>query len=260
MSKYKSGVIAISSLFLAVGALSMPTSVAAETPAESASGYDVAKITNPVSCERMTVDSEAFVQLVKGIAASSDAADLEADYPGITRYMVVAMLPLLNQSTEETMPELWTKLGGVFDVEFTPSELYWMMRLFESGSGQKLLSSMCANAQIGGIIDDVMSDDMMIKVETVNKAMDETKAIAVKQTIEDMTKAEAREMMALAPKAGFQKFASIRPKLVEIKTAWMNEDDPRYDSQLDKVITDAIDEFTAATDEGRSPKKLPAEI
>ena len=158
------------------------------------------------------------------------------------------------------MPELWTDIGGVFDDALTPIERYWMMRLFESGAGQKLISSMCANAKLDGIIDDVMSDDMVIKVETVSKAAEETKKVAVKQAVEDMTTAEKREMEALAPKAGLPKFAAIRPKIIELKTAWMNKDDSRYDDQLDKVVTDAIDEFIAATDEGRSPKKLPAEI
>lgn len=260
MSLYISRTIAPSLLFATVAAMGFSPSVSAETPIESASGYDVAKITNPVSCERMAVDSEAFSLLVKGISARDDAAELEADYPGISRYIVIAMLPLLNRSTEETIPELWTDIGAVFDADLMPSERYWMLRLFESGAGQKLLVSMCANAQIGGIIDDVMSDDMVIKVETVDKAMDKTKKIAVKQAIDAMTEAEERELQILAPKAGFRKFTAIRPKLIEIKTAWMNKDDPRYDDQLDTVITEAVDEFIVATDEGRTPKKLPADI
>ena len=260
MSHYKNRVIAASLLLSTAGAFALPAVVSAEIAVESASGYDVAKITNPASCERMAVDSEAFTLLVKGISVRDDAADLEADYPGITRYMVMAMLPLLNQSTEETIAELWTDIGGVFDTALTPSERYWMMRLFESGAGQKLLSSMCANAKIDGIIDDVMSDDMVIKVETVSKAAEETKKVAVKQAVGNMTTTEKREMEALAPRAGLPKFAAIRPKIIEIKTAWMNKDDPRYDEQLDKVVADAIDEFMAATDEGRTPKKLPAEI
>lgn len=260
MPHYTLGIMAASLLLSSVGAIILPTVVSAETAVESASGYDVAKITNPASCERMTVDSDAFTLLITGISASDDAADLEADYPGITRYMVIAMLPLLNQSTQETMSELWADIGGVFDDALTPIERYWMMRLFESGAGQKLITSMCANAKLDGIIDDVMSDDMVIKVETVSKASEETKKVAVKQAVEDMTTAEKREMEALARKAGLPKFAAIRPKIIEIKTAWMNKDDPRYDDQLDKVVADAIDEFIAASDEGRSPKKLPAEI
>ena len=260
MSHFKSRAIAASLLFSTSGAFGLPTSVSAEIAAESVSGYDLAKITNPASCERMAVDSEAFTLVVKGTSASDDAADLEADYPGITRYMVMAMLPLLNQSTEETIPELWADIGGVFDNALTPSERYWMMRLFESGAGQKLLSSMCANAKIDGIVDDVMSDDMVIKVETVSKAAEETKKVAVKQAVGNMTTAEKREMEALAPKAGLPKFAAIRPKIIEIKTAWMNKDDPRYDDRLDKMVADAIDEVIAASDEGRTPKKLPAEI
>lgn len=254
-----SGFLATSGMAIAAQPVFAATQEA-ETPLESASGYDVAKITNPVSCERMTVDSETFTLLVKGISASDDAADMESDYPGITRYMVIAMLPLLNQSTEETIPELWKDIGGVFDTALTQSERYWMIRLFESGAGQKLLSSMCANAKLDGIINDVMSDDMVIKVETVSKAAEDTKKIAVQQAIGNMTTAEKREMEALAPKAGLQKFAAIRPKIIEIKTAWMNKDDPRYDDQLDTAITDAVDEFIAATDQGRNPKKLPAEI
>lgn len=260
MSHYTFRIMATSLLLSFSGAFVLPTVVSAEATVESANGYDIAKITNPLSCERMTVDSEAFTLLVAAISASDDAADMEADYPGITRYMVIAMLPLLNKSTEETIPELWTDIGGVFDSALTPVERYWMMRLFESGSGQKLVSSMCANAKIDSIVEDIMSEDMVIKIETVSKAADDTKKIAVKQAVENMTDAEMREMKALLQKAGFEKFSTIRPKIIEIKTAWMNKDDPRYDDQLDVVITDAVNEFMAASDEQRTPKKLPAEI
>lgn len=240
-------------------ALAFPQEVHAAAAVETASGFDLAKITNALSCEQLAVDDPNFSQLVSAMAASEDLADVETAYPGLTRYMVISMLPWLNLGIEESIPQLWTDIGVVFDAELTADERSSLHRLFESSGGQKLLSAMCANAQLDGIIDDVMSDDMMIKTSTVQKSWEDTKSVAVKQAVDAMSEAELAEFERLVPKAGFQKFTAIRPKIVEIKTAWMNEDNPKYDNQLDAAIDSAIEEYIAATDEGRTPKKLPAE-
>jgi hypothetical protein len=247
----------------ALVALAQPAMVQAQPnngaveQAEKVTGYQIAQVTNTAACEKVTYGTPNFEKLVAGLVATPDIADIETDYKGVTRYMAHAMLPILNESVEASMPQLWTDLGAIFDGNFNDIERGWLLKLFQSSGGQKLINSVCENTEIDGIIAEAVSGDGSISVDTVEQSTNASKAKIVKEALKDMTAAEEREFTALALKAGFHKFSKVRPMLIETKTAWMNADDPEYDVLIDDVIAEAITEFMAAKDEGRQPKALP---
>ena len=85
---------------------------------------------------------------------------MEVEHPGILAAMWEAARPIIAQSLEDTLPDLWDGLAAVYAKHSTPAQLDECIRFFESPTGRKFVAEMNRNVDIKPMMgDSVTSSD-----------------------------------------------------------------------------------------------------
>lgn len=179
-------------------------------------------------------------QALDGLLAEDSVKAMERENPGIVRAMWTAARPILAESVDKSMPDLWDRLSKVYARHFTPAQLDEMLRFFRSPLGQKFLVAMHSSADVRPMLRDVLRPgDGKVSEGSYMQTVTGAALGAAKA----MTPAEAAEFERFFATRVGKKMVEAGPDVSRTMLEWTNRPDPEMDARIQQAMLEAAQKF-----------------
>ncbi|WP_448659532.1 hypothetical protein ACPVPU_03445 [Sphingomonas sp. CJ99] len=177
-----------------------------------------------------------------GLLADADVEALEKDYPGIVAHMLVRMRPVIERQVETSLPDLWQRTALLFDAKMTPEEIEQAYTYYTSPAGQRLISKVHERFDVKPMIAQVLSDpDSNVTTDSIRQGLANT----IPSIVAEFSSEDQIALLAFTRTSAFEKIKALNPLLAQTKTEWSNESTPEEDAEIERVVTEAVEQFIA---------------
>lgn len=189
--------------------------------------------------------------LAKDLQSDPDVAEMEADYPGITAYMLSSIRSEVEAQVTKSMPELWNAIAEVFATGMNAAELEQAYAYYSSPAGQRLVAATNENADYSKLSKAIVADpDSAVKAKDVNSAL----RAGLSKTVADMSNEDLGVLMAFAKTPAYRKVEKLGPAVQEASAVWANTSTPENDKRLEDIAVKAIEDFIEKADTKKAAK------
>jgi Uncharacterized protein conserved in bacteria (DUF2059) len=206
-----------------------------------------------------TLKSEATIQgearyafdgrLAKDLQADPDVASLEAEYPGVTQHMLLAMQSEIEALTAKSIPDLWDRLAKIFASGMTEAELIQALAFYSSPTGKRLIAATHANTDYARLGKAVVEDpESKVSVKDLKAAV----RAGVGKTVDGMSEDDTATLMAFSKTAAYLRVRELGPKVIETAAEWSNESSAEDEQRMEEIASKAIEEFIDKADSANS--------
>lgn len=183
-------------------------------------------------------DQRALALAAQIMAGNPDFAALDKEYPGISRELMEALLPLINRSSRERLPQLWERQAALYGRNFNAGELQTLILFYQSPTGQKLIRLMMdkmdstrsvaelskrGDVSAGAVLADVQATGQKVAAE-----MDETDKAALLRLIGS----------GLMPR-----IQAISLETQQLALSWYDESAPWEEEAMEKAILRIVEKY-----------------
>lgn len=229
----------IAFMLLAAAQIAAPPAQAAPAPevveARQAEAQRLARLLNSQETIVGSADDDTRAVAVMGqlVEGNADLAALEKRYPGISKQIAVELMPLINRSANERLPQLWERQARLYADTFTAAELRTLNAFYGSSTGAKLIAAMMRNVQPRVSLEEAKrSPDFSISPQS---ALADIKA-AVPAVVQSMDANDQAVLIAFATSGLAPKMKRLAPQTQQVVLTWMNESAPWEEAATEKLI------------------------
>lgn len=185
-------------------------------------------------------DAQVLALIEQMFSANADLAALEKEHPGVSREMTVALLPIINRSTRERLPQLWERQAALYARTFTAVELDTLIAFYSSPTGQKLIRVMQENMQTEHSLAELKKDgEFNLSANSVLADVHATGSKIVGQ----MDDADKAALGALMASGLLTKLKALALPTQQIALDWYDESAPGEDEETERVLAAIIDKY-----------------
>jgi hypothetical protein len=171
-----------------------------------------------------------------------DAKALEAEYPGIWQAVWNRIEPEVRRYVEADYPKFWSRLEALYSSRLTESEAQALLAFYRSPTGQKMLRTMLAGQDSASFIAGVVSSENgTVSAEQLRSA---TQASRLK-AVQSIGPADDEQLNALMNAISLDKFRAVGADTQRVTLEWVNEEDPAFDANLEKLMKAALEAHMA---------------
>lgn len=186
-------------------------------------------------------DAKAVELMNQLVAGNADMVDLEKQYPGIAREMAQAMLPIVNRSARERLPQLWERQAALYAKHFNDDELVTLIAFYSSPTGTKLIRVMMASIKPDNMMAEAAaSKDLKISSTSVMKDIRAT----APQLVDAMDAEDQRALAGLMRSGLVPRLKQLGPQTQELALAWYDESAPWEEAEIDKAMLAVVEART----------------
>jgi hypothetical protein len=213
-----------------------PPAARAEQPREAALA-----LVRVLNSEAMVVgdagtDAKAHELMRQLSQGNKQLAELETGHPGILRALADAMLPIVNRSARERLPQLWQRQARLYGDSFTDAELAKLTAFYTSPTGRKLITTMQSSMKTDAMMAEASrTPGFKVSPEAVAKDV----AATTPALMGRMDGTDHLQLMALAQTGLLDRLKAVGPKSQAISLAWYDESAPWEEAETDRAI-DAV--------------------
>lgn len=230
------------SLALAAPAVAQqPPAASTVSPAVSERAFKLAELLNSDAIIiGNTSDAEALDMLRQLWGSREELVEMEKSTPGITLAFARELLPIVDRSSRERLPELHRRQAALYATNFTAAELDTLIAFYSSPTGTKLIAAMQAAIKPKAIIAEASkSEDFKFGAQSV--------LTDIRATVPDIMKTmDASDKAALtqfAQSGVAPKMRALSPKTQQLAIDWMNEETPWEGAEMEKAIERVVARF-----------------
>jgi hypothetical protein len=219
-----------------------------------AEGLKLVKLMQPPEMVLAQIDS-AMGTLAQQFEQVEALKGVEADYPGITRYLIESLRPATLAEVERNRPAYFEELANFYAAHFTLSEIKQLVSFWGAPLGQRFIRQVNKNMKFTQ-----SAKDMVTQIGSGNDNISET---AMKQdmraaAIKAVAQTERADLDAVAKFAATpvgQKLLRLSKEKQAIEMKWANVPlSKEADAQIRKDVLTAMNEFMARVDADRANK------
>lgn len=190
-------------------------------------------------------DQKALAMVPELFGANPELAALEKEHPGIALEIAKAMLPIINRSARERLPQLWDRQAALYSRHFSAAELDKLIAFYSSPTGIKLIRVMFEKLQPRRMLEEAKkSEDFTF---SGSAAVADIRA-AAPGVAEAMNAEDQRVLLALMATGLLPKLQKLGPETQQITITWMNESAPWEDAEAEKAVVKIIDSRMEASE------------
>lgn len=218
---------------------------AAPAPTDPAVTERAIKLATMLNSEAIIVgnaksDEEALPLVTQLWGSKEDLAALEKESPGISVALAREVMPIINRSARERLPELHRRQAALYAANFTAAELDTLIAFYASPTGTKLIATMLASIKPKAVIAEASkSEDFRFGSESVLKDIRST-APAITRVMDETDKAALTRLITsgLAPR-----LKALAPQTQTIALEWYNEEAPWEAAEIEKAMERVLARF-----------------
>jgi hypothetical protein len=191
-------------------------------------------------------DQQAVEMMQELFDSDPEMVEMERDYPGIVKQFAEAMLPIINKSSLERLPQLQASQAALYQDTFTDPELAALIEFYSSPTGRKLVAQ---------TLDTIAFDTTMTEMKqspdfeySAASTVADTRAAGAKIA----TGMDRQDQLTLAEfgRSGLiPKLQAMALKTHQIVIDWNNEYAPGEEAALDAAIETILDKRMESMDE-----------
>ncbi|WP_373489836.1 DUF2059 domain-containing protein [Parasphingorhabdus sp.] len=192
-------------------------------------------------------DDRRAVEMMQELFDSDpDMADMERDYPGIVQQFAEAMLPIINESSRERLPDLQARHAALYAETFTDAELAVLIAFYSSATGRKLISHALDSMNFEATMAEMkQSGDFQYSAESTVKDSHAAAAKAI-----GAMNAEDQAVLAELGRSGLlPKLQAMALQTHQITIDWNDEYASGEEVALDEVLEAILDKRMESSDE-----------
>lgn len=185
-------------------------------------------------------DAEAiqFIQQLWG--SREDLIDLEKENPGITRALAQELMPIVDRSARERLPELHQRQAALYSAHFDANELDTLVAFYRSPTGMKLVNAMMDNVKPKAIVAEAsQSEDFKFGAESALKDI----RAAVPDAVKAMDATDQAVLIRFAQSGVAPKLRMLAPKTQQVAIDWMGEEAPWEAAASEKAVERVLARF-----------------
>lgn len=178
-------------------------------------------------------DAAAIAMVPKLAEANTQLAALEGEHPGLLLALAKEMMPIVNRSARERLPELHRRQARLFAESFTASELQSLLDFYASPTGQKMITLMMANLRPDAMLAEAAkSPDMKVGAESALKDIQAT----VPSIVAKLDASDEPALRKLMASGLLPRLKELAPRTQTIGLNWMNETTPQEETETNRVM------------------------
>lgn len=192
-------------------------------------------------------DDTKVVSLIRQLAEGEpELVSLEREHPGLMKAMASAILPIINRSERERLPELQRRQAILYGSTFNDADLMTLTQFYSSPTGQKLIAIMNDAIRPNAMLAEMTaSPDLKISPASVLKDI-----AAVKPELAKQMTAEDQEILKAFGRSGLiPRIEAVAPETQAIALAWYDENAPWEEAETEKALASVLNEFGIGDDE-----------
>lgn len=187
-----------------------------------------------------TSDAEALDLLRQLWGSREGLAEMETKNPGITLALARELLPIIDRSSRERLPELHRRQAALYAANFTAAELDTLIAFYSSPTGAKLIASMQASIKPKAIIAEAsQSEDFKFGAQSALKDIRAT----IPDIMKTMDASDKAALIRFAQSGVAPKMRALSPKTQQLAIDWMNEEAPWEGAEMEKAIERVLARF-----------------
>ncbi len=233
--------------------------IAHPTAAALALGRELGDLLNGVDVFHIQTKKLFEQTMPEQLRAQPAFASAEQHYPGIIRYFVEQLRPVVERQTIARIPALLDRLGALYAANLTEAQLRETLEFYRSPAGRDLIRRVAEGWDLGQILgQSIQNPDHAIKDAALSGAMMGAAATGIADMPEDYRSALFR--FSMSPTG--LRVASVNRQIVSITAEWANsppDADKQEVAELSvKAIRDYIGQYDAAHPSAPEPAKPEA--
>ena len=193
-----------------------------------------------------------LAQLEAAFKQDADISQLEVEYPGIISFMTTAIaIPIKKQILSES-PDISRRMADIYVANISASHLQSLLEFYQSPTGQKVVEGMTMQIDFTNVFQEFITDPDNAEFTSENLGQS-IEATVSKSILPTMSEEEISHLMAFSKTPAFAALTKANPLLIAEMAKWMNEPMPEAEAESEQLIVLAINEYIAASEEGREP-------
>ena len=177
---------------------------------------------------------------IKTLAASDSFAPLEAKHPGVTRYVMDAVRPLLEAQTVARLPQLHDALATIYASALTRDEIRAARSYYESPGGRHLIAGIRSNYDGQRELSAAASNPDAPVSGTVIK---EGIAAAAQSTATQLSAADKAALLKFMQTSAFTAIQRANPRLLQASVDWGNAKNEADQRQVNAEMLAAFNRY-----------------
>lgn len=178
--------------------------------------------------------------LAKDLQSDSEIASMEADYPGITQYLMLELRSEVEKQVTDSLPALWDSLARLFVKTMNERQLAEALAYYSSDSGKRLIVATLENANYSRLTK-AMIDNPEGNI-TGNDLSNSMRA-GVGKTVSAMSAEDQSALLAFSKTEAYGKVRELGPKVQAVSAEWANESSPENEQRIEKIAGQAVEAF-----------------
>ncbi len=215
------------------------------SPEIETKALSLAKILNsePIIIGDATDDSKAKGMLKTLAQSSPELGEMERNYPGILDEIATAILPIINKSMQQRLPELQRRQAALYAQNLDAAELDYLIKFYTSSTGQKMIQIMLANVKSEAMIAEASSNpDSRVSGEAALKDVQAT----VPAIMNAMTPEDKRALVEFSLSSALPKVQRMALQTQKNALTWMDESAPGEEGAIMEAMTTIIEKYAQA--------------
>jgi hypothetical protein len=182
--------------------------------------------------------------LPKTLSTNPTFAELERDYPGISKGFLDAMRPIILEGTLSRMPTLWARLEPIYTRSFTEAELQALLAFYTSPTGTRIIDKMGRGSDFSQMLGNVIaSDDKRVTVKDMQAGIQTGIAEVVRSSSDE----DIAAIKALNATSAGAKLPAVNQQVQAEAAAWGNEADPEMDTKIEEAVKAVVAKYIGKT-------------
>lgn len=227
----------------------LATAALALTPAQAAASQPQTTATSPALAERAMrlaailnseaviigdakSDAQALEYAQQLMNSQEDMRELEKDMPGFMLAFAREILPIVDKSARERLPELHRRQAALYASTFTAAELDTLIDFYGSPTGSKLIVMMDSVKPDAMLTEAAKSEDFTF---TAPSALQDIRA-ATPHMLKAMDETDKAALAKFATSGVAPKLRAMAPQTQTIAIQWMNEEAPWEAAETERAF------------------------
>lgn len=215
----------------------------AVTAQMQARALQLSRILNAEATVRAQMNRVLHQTLPETLKADPNFAPVEATLPGITVDMVAVMEPIIVDAVLKRLPAFQEAAAQIYLRHLTADEIDKMIAFYGSPLGQKVIGQVNASVDLSTVLKAQLATGG--KADITAQELKAPIASAAQSTISGLSADEQRELVRFALTPAGRKLGAINAEVLKASEAWMNEDDPAVERQVEQAVTKLLDDRLA---------------
>lgn len=181
--------------------------------------------------------TEMALELLK---SDPSVQQLEAEFPGISKSLMMAVMPILTRSMKERLPTLWDRLAVIYAQTFTLEELDYLIGFYSSPTGQKMINAITDKYEPTAVMAEMKkSEDFSYSPEAVREDV-KTVIPGIMDGLDDK---DIANVLDLGRSTAFPKLRKIGLSIQQIKIDWQNEQTPWEEAAMNDAMAEVMADY-----------------